>query len=446
MTKYTESFLDSFLKEYGQYADDIITANVIDMGGYVPEVRKYLQNRNGTDFATGMTVPCYTLWNTFIVTCEGYVTACCADFQNYFAYADLNKESIRSAWTNSYITKLREDHLAGRIGGTPCQTCVGGPIVDWKPVREDLYSPLRKEEMFDMAAAAARIKKFEEEAKTLTEEKVNDFKSKLFFGRPVRDYAGETAEKLMGKDDIVLFGAGITGTKVKKYLDSYGIRVRYFIDNNPNKQGKDIDGVEILPEKKLLELCPDAVILISCDAFMEITRQLVGDGFKRKNILYFEPDWLNSPRGQGGYISAHLKDFAEVFYELADEKSREVYLALLNYKITHELSFLEGKADSVPYFDKELIGTPPSGVWYSWTAGHSSAIPSRILWNSPEGSISRSSASSRIPRTSRSWKNMSRRIRYGTLRCSRRGFPTRSRYSTSADLPREGGFHRKGSA
>ncbi len=29
-------------KSYKEYADDIITANVIDMGGYVPEVNEYL--------------------------------------------------------------------------------------------------------------------------------------------------------------------------------------------------------------------------------------------------------------------------------------------------------------------------------------------------------------------------------------------------------------------
>ncbi|MBQ6566109.1 MAG: radical SAM protein, partial [Treponema sp.] len=89
VTRFTEDTLDSFLKGYSKYADDIITADVIDMGGYVPEVREYLRTKKQTDFMKGMSVPCYTLWNTFIITCEGYVTACCADFQNYFVYADL---------------------------------------------------------------------------------------------------------------------------------------------------------------------------------------------------------------------------------------------------------------------------------------------------------------------------------------------------------------------
>ena len=55
---------------------------------------------------------------------EGYLTVCCTDFQNYFVYADLNKESLRASWNNEYITKLRKRHLEGEIEGMPCVSCV----------------------------------------------------------------------------------------------------------------------------------------------------------------------------------------------------------------------------------------------------------------------------------------------------------------------------------
>ena len=157
VTKYTEDTVDDFIKEYGGFADDIITADVIDMGGYVPEVRKYLQTKKQTDFKEGMTVPCYTLWNTFIVTCEGYVTACCADFQNYFVYADLNRENIAEAWCNETITRLRQNHLDKKIKGTPCETCISGNIIQWKALREEYASLFDNNKMFDMSDAERRI-------------------------------------------------------------------------------------------------------------------------------------------------------------------------------------------------------------------------------------------------------------------------------------------------
>lgn len=345
VTKYTEKELDDFINEYKKYADDIITANVIDMGGYVPEVREYLRNTNQTDFSEGMTVPCYTLWNTFIITCEGYVTACCADFQNYFVYADLNKETIREAWTNPYITKLRKEHIEGKIKGTPCETCVGGPQVPWRPLRKEYCTPFDGEKMYDVTDALRRIREYERESLV----------SKLHFDEPVLDYAKMTADKLRGLRHIVLFGAGITGEKVKKYLDTNSISVECFIDNNPNKQGKRVRGIEVLSEREVLERIPDATIVISCDAFKEITEQLVKDGYREEKIVYFEPDWLNSPGGQGEYIQKKIDEFQYVYDVLEDEKSRDVLVALLNYKITHNLSYLEGKADDIPYFDDELV-------------------------------------------------------------------------------------------
>lgn len=160
VTKYTEDTVDAFLREFGKYADDIITADVIDMGGYVPEVREFLLTERQTDFMKGMTVPCYTLWNTFIVTCEGYVTACCADFQNYFVFADLNRESIREAWTNETITRLRREHLMGEIGGTPCESCTTGRQFRWRPLREAYCTPFEPEQMFDVSQARERIEAY----------------------------------------------------------------------------------------------------------------------------------------------------------------------------------------------------------------------------------------------------------------------------------------------
>ena len=158
VTRYTEDGVEEFISKYKDYADDIITANVINMGGYVPEVNEYLLTGNATDFAEGMTIPCYSLWNVFSVTWEGYLTACCADFQNYFIYADLNTTSIKEAWHCDVIKKLRKRHLNGDITGSPCISCVTKQLVKWTPVVEEYASLFDENQMFDMGDAEERIK------------------------------------------------------------------------------------------------------------------------------------------------------------------------------------------------------------------------------------------------------------------------------------------------
>lgn len=164
VTRFTEDSVERFIKEYKPYCDDIITATAIDMGGYVPEVNKYLKSGRHTEFHSGMSVPCNSLWNTFFITWEGYATACCADFQNYFIYADLNKESIREAWTNHIITELRRRHLEGNIENLPCKMCVQGIKDAWKPLKAE-YATLCDESMFEDGQVQSRISRYVEKSK-----------------------------------------------------------------------------------------------------------------------------------------------------------------------------------------------------------------------------------------------------------------------------------------
>ncbi len=96
-----------------------------------------------------MTIPCYSLWNALIVTWEGYLTACCADFQNYFIYADLNQTTLKEAWHCEKITELRQKHLEGDIEGTPCVSCVSRYLGKWKPVSEEWATEFDEQKMFD---------------------------------------------------------------------------------------------------------------------------------------------------------------------------------------------------------------------------------------------------------------------------------------------------------
>lgn len=123
MTKQTMRTRQEFEQKYGKYVDDIIFLKCINQSGYMPELNGLLaidENAGGYN-VDGI---CPMIFNKLHVTYEGYLTMCCADFQNYLAIADLNKESLQDAWNNQYAQELRKRHLNHNLDGTICANCI----------------------------------------------------------------------------------------------------------------------------------------------------------------------------------------------------------------------------------------------------------------------------------------------------------------------------------
>ena len=74
---------------------------------------------------------CHLPFNRLHVTCEGYLTLCCVDFQNYLAIADLNEMSLLEAWNAPGFQAIRRRHLDQDLSGTFCGRCWHG---DREPV------------------------------------------------------------------------------------------------------------------------------------------------------------------------------------------------------------------------------------------------------------------------------------------------------------------------
>ena len=58
---------------------------------------------------------CMVPFNRLHVTCEGFLTACCVDYQNYLTVADLNLVSVKEAWSSKEFVELRKKHLSGNL-------------------------------------------------------------------------------------------------------------------------------------------------------------------------------------------------------------------------------------------------------------------------------------------------------------------------------------------
>jgi hypothetical protein len=69
---------------------------------------------------------CKMPFNRLHVSCEGYLTLCCVDYQNYLALADLNNTSLREAWCSPQFQEMRRRHIDKELAGTLCGNCWQG--------------------------------------------------------------------------------------------------------------------------------------------------------------------------------------------------------------------------------------------------------------------------------------------------------------------------------
>jgi radical SAM protein with 4Fe4S-binding SPASM domain len=74
--------------------------------------------------ADRLTLPCFQLWSYLNVTVEGYLSACCSDFNNDLIVGNLRERSLIDAWHSPEFRELRQQHIERRVKNTLCQSCI----------------------------------------------------------------------------------------------------------------------------------------------------------------------------------------------------------------------------------------------------------------------------------------------------------------------------------
>ena len=159
-TRYTDYSTDKIKNTFNKYCDDVVVVNVRNQSGMMPEINKYLSCETGENkVPANRTLPCHYVFNSVNVSCEGFLTACCTDFENYLAYADLNKVSLSEAWHNNVITSLRKMHINNDLGNTICKNCICSVESMPTPLVSEYASKISKTIFLDNNVSK-RIKKY----------------------------------------------------------------------------------------------------------------------------------------------------------------------------------------------------------------------------------------------------------------------------------------------
>ncbi len=68
--------------------------------------------------------PCFWLWNMMAITWDGTVSLCCMDFDAYYKFGNINKNSISEIWNSEEFCSLRKKHKKINYDSMKlCETC-----------------------------------------------------------------------------------------------------------------------------------------------------------------------------------------------------------------------------------------------------------------------------------------------------------------------------------
>jgi len=123
--------VDAFRERMAPFVDDIyFSPGGIQAGNMLENLQVLLPgDQQVADFK-----PCWMVFGRAHITCEGYLTLCCVDYQNYLALVDLNTTSLENAWRHSKFIEMRRRHLDNKLEATLCYNCLYGKLTPIEPL------------------------------------------------------------------------------------------------------------------------------------------------------------------------------------------------------------------------------------------------------------------------------------------------------------------------
>lgn len=115
---------------------------------HVDEVLYYEANNQSGQMADLPLVPfseCALPFNKLHVSLEGYIKACCNDYDNLLAIDDIKSMGLAAAWHSERFKQLRQRHIDDRLEGTLCGKCLRGCSTKAMPINEQLvFMPVKE--------------------------------------------------------------------------------------------------------------------------------------------------------------------------------------------------------------------------------------------------------------------------------------------------------------
>lgn len=128
---------DMLFIDCGNQSGQMVAANTL-----LSPLEGSMNNPTGTGI-------CPLPFNRLHLTCEGFLTLCCVDYQNYLAVADLNAMSLKDAWYSTDFIHMRQRHLDQQLDNTLCGNCWQNCTNPIAPIKEELASIINFDKLYE---------------------------------------------------------------------------------------------------------------------------------------------------------------------------------------------------------------------------------------------------------------------------------------------------------
>ncbi len=148
-TKLSEGGFETLKERIGHLVDEVVVYPFVVIGTPLKQrvepdgtERPFIgyddTNRRESWNAKRLRLPCYQLWSYLNVTMEGYLSACCSDYNNDLVVGNLHTASLQEAWHSPEFQEQRRKHIAGDVRGTLCEGCILQQDKPYQPINQHL--------------------------------------------------------------------------------------------------------------------------------------------------------------------------------------------------------------------------------------------------------------------------------------------------------------------
>ena len=147
------------------------------------------------------------------------------------------------------------------------------------------------------------------------------------------------------KKPVVMYGMGNAADRIIEILNSLGIEISEFFASDAFVRGHSFHGKRV---KKLSEIeaeYDDFVIVVAFAVQDTPTMDAIYSLNERYELYAPDLPVAGGPLFDREFFAEHIKEFEAVYSKLADDRSKEIFIELLRYKLTGRIDMLKATED-----------------------------------------------------------------------------------------------------
>jgi pyruvate-formate lyase-activating enzyme len=132
VTKENEEEIELLRGKVEPYINEYMVHRISVRHDCVNDTRNALEPKMGKSIQK---IPCFMVFTRLHITFDGYLTACCQDFNYDLLLADLKKTPLKDAWAGKNAVELRQAHMQGNVEGLLCDNCIKAEYQKYEPLK-----------------------------------------------------------------------------------------------------------------------------------------------------------------------------------------------------------------------------------------------------------------------------------------------------------------------